>query len=87
LQRKALDLYHHCLHVQEVTSHFAQSLGLPEEEKLLLELAARFHDIGKMAIMEELRRGAGTQFDPSLVDHFYSMSTQVLVSLNTQGLA
>lgn len=82
-KRKSLDLYHHCLHVQEVTSHFAQSLGLPEEEKLLLELAARFHDIGKVAIPDAILEKAArlTPQEFEVVKQYSAFGAQFLMQM------
>ncbi len=56
LAMKAKDslLYEHSLRVLHFTHHLAQALPLPEAEVTTIELAALFHDVGKLAISDEL---------------------------------
>lgn len=50
LKAKDPQLYEHSCRVQDFTRHLAQTLGLLQEEIIIMELGALFHDIGKMNI-------------------------------------
>ncbi len=47
-------LYHHSLSVYLLTTPLLQALRLPAHESMLIELAALFHDIGKLALPRQL---------------------------------
>ncbi|WP_228026342.1 HD-GYP domain-containing protein [Thermogemmatispora aurantia] len=47
-------LYHHSLHVYLLTAPLLQALRLSVHESLLIELAALFHDLGKLALPRQL---------------------------------
>jgi len=44
----------HAVRVAELADRIAQDLGLPNEERELICLAARWHDVGKIAIPQEI---------------------------------
>jgi putative nucleotidyltransferase with HDIG domain len=50
MQAKDSDLYTHSQRVQRYASRLARTLALPEDEVKTIELAALFHDIGKIGI-------------------------------------
>lgn len=54
LQLKDRDLYQHSLRVLSVTRHFLQALHLPQEVSTLIQIAAFFHDVGKIDIPNEI---------------------------------
>ncbi|MBX5458613.1 MAG: HD domain-containing protein [Thermogemmatispora sp.] len=47
-------LYHHSLHVYLLTAPLLQALRLSAHESILIELAALFHDLGKLALPRQL---------------------------------
>ena len=62
VMREALHIYHmgtsiHSLRVSAAVVRIASNLGLPMSEELLL--AANYHDVGKMAITEDVLRKPG----------------------------
>ena len=56
LKAKDLELYQHSYRVQYFASHLGAALGLTEDERMLVELGALFHDIGKLAIRDTILR-------------------------------
>lgn len=56
LKAKDLELYHHSYRVQYFATHLSAALGLTEDERMIIELGALFHDIGKLAIQDTILR-------------------------------
>jgi putative nucleotidyltransferase with HDIG domain len=54
LRAKDPQLYQHCNRVQRITHFLTQALKLPKEEGITIELAGLFHDIGKIAIHNDV---------------------------------
>ena len=54
LKAKDLQLYRHSYQVQCFASHLGNVLSLSEDERIILELGALFHDIGKLAIQNAI---------------------------------
>ena len=54
LKAKDPQLYRHSYRVQYFASCLSNALGLPEDEKIAIELGALFHDIGKLAILDAI---------------------------------
>ncbi len=54
LQAKDPQLYDHCCRVQRIVHWLAPALSLPEADSITIELAALFHDIGKIAIHNDV---------------------------------
>jgi putative nucleotidyltransferase with HDIG domain len=58
LKVKDPQLYGHSYRVQQLIHHLAQTLHLPQEEAIMMELAGLFHDIGKLSIHNDLLQKA-----------------------------
>lgn len=54
IQLKDRELYQHSLEVLTITRLFLQALHLPEEISSLIQIAALFHDVGKIDISHEI---------------------------------
>lgn len=54
LRTKDPQLYEHSCRVQAFTRHLAQALRLSQEDTIVMELGALFHDIGKMYIHNDV---------------------------------
>ena len=54
LQLKDRELYQHSLRVLAVTRHFLQVFHLPKEVSILIQIAAFFHDMGKIEVPNEI---------------------------------
>ena len=58
LKVKDPQLYEHSRRVQQLIHRLAQTLRLPQEEALMIELAGLFHDIGKLSIHNDVLQKA-----------------------------
>jgi len=58
LKVKDPQLYEHSCNVQQLIHRLAQTLHLPQEEALMIELAGLFHDIGKLSIHNDVLQKA-----------------------------
>jgi len=58
VKRKDVQLYIHSRRVQHFTHLFTRALNLPHEQAQMIELAALFHDIGKIALPDALLQKA-----------------------------
>jgi len=54
LWAKDPQLYEHCYRVQRITHYLTQALKLPQAEGITIELAGLLHDIGKIAIHNDV---------------------------------
>ncbi len=54
MKAKDAQLYRHSLRVQSLATSLTSNLDLPEDEVSTIELAAFFHDIGKMSINDKI---------------------------------
>lgn len=59
LKSKDIQLYRHSRRVQYLSLHLARTLDLLPDEELMVGLAALLHDIGKIAIDDELLQKPG----------------------------
>ncbi|TMC15775.1 MAG: HD-GYP domain-containing protein [Chloroflexi bacterium] len=59
LQEKCFFLYHHSLRVQCLARSLAQSLSLSRTEVSTIELAALFHDVGKILLSHDILQKPG----------------------------
>src|SRR2546421_12131508 len=58
LKRKDTQLYLHSWSVQQVTHLFTRALNFSDEQVQMIELAALFHDIGKILLPDALLQKA-----------------------------
>jgi two-component system cell cycle response regulator len=75
--------------VESLSYRLAQRLGLPLEEVALTALAGRVHDLGKVAIPEEIREKPGP-LDPDeqrVLERHPTVGAHMLVSLGLDPLA
>jgi len=54
LRAKDPQLYEHCSRVQRITHFLARALKLPQAEGITIEMSGLFHDIGKIAIHNDV---------------------------------
>ncbi len=54
LHAKSPGLYYHSIHVLHITCTFTRMLHLPQEVSAMIQVAALFHDIGKVYIADAL---------------------------------
>ena len=54
LAKKSLETYKHSIHMVNIADRFAKELNFTKEETERLKLIARFHDLGKLIIKEEV---------------------------------
>ena len=67
LDYRAPGLYAHSRYVAQTTVDIARTMGLPKEEVQRLELAAWLHDIGVIAVSDDLANGAADE-SPTRLD-------------------
>lgn len=60
----------HSFRVAELCEKLAEAMAMPEHNRKEIRSAGLLHDIGKIAIAEEILRNAGTQFDANLAAMF-----------------
>lgn len=79
LQLKDQELYRHSLQVLSVTRHFLQVFHLPQEVSTLIQIAAFFHDVGKIDVPNEiLQKPSGLtpqEFEAVKKHSFYGAQT------------
>ncbi len=75
--------------VESLSYRIAQRLGLPLEEVALVALAGRVHDLGKLAIPEEIREKPGPldSDEQRVLERHPTVGAHMLVSLGLGGLA
>ena len=87
----ARDVYtgSHSQRVAELAARTARRLGLPEEEVELTRLAASLHDLGKLAIPEEILRKPGPLTDPEriVLERHPQIGFRMLESLGVDPVA
>jgi diguanylate cyclase (GGDEF)-like protein/putative nucleotidyltransferase with HDIG domain len=87
----ARDVYtgSHSHRVAELAARTARRLGLPEEEVELTRLAASLHDLGKLAIPEEILRKPGPLTDPErmVLERHPQIGFRMLESLGVDPVA
>jgi diguanylate cyclase (GGDEF)-like protein/putative nucleotidyltransferase with HDIG domain len=87
----ARDVYtgSHSQRVAELAARAARRLGLPEEEVELTRLAASLHDLGKLAIPEEILRKPGPLTDPEriVLERHPQIGFRMLESLGVDPVA
>jgi diguanylate cyclase (GGDEF)-like protein/putative nucleotidyltransferase with HDIG domain len=79
----------HSYMVGELASRIAKRMGLPREEIELARLAGRLHDIGKLAIPEEILRKPGPLNDPErlVLERHPQIGFRMLESLGIEPVA
>jgi diguanylate cyclase (GGDEF)-like protein/putative nucleotidyltransferase with HDIG domain len=79
----------HSQRVAELAARTARRLGLPEEEVELTRLAASLHDLGKLAIPEELLRKPGPLTEPErmVLERHPQIGFRMLESLGVDTVA
>ncbi len=79
----------HSQRVSELAARTARRLGLPEEEVELTRLAASLHDLGKLAIPEELLRKPGPLTEPErmILERHPQIGFRMLESLGVDTVA
>jgi putative nucleotidyltransferase with HDIG domain len=87
----ARDVYtgSHSQRVAELAARVARRLGLPEEEVELTKLAASLHDLGKLAIPEEILRKPGPLTEPEriVLERHPQIGFRMLESLGVDPVA
>ena len=87
----ARDVYtgSHSQRVAELAARTARRLGLPEEEVELTRLAGSLHDLGKLAIPEEILRKPGPLTDPErmVLERHPQIGFRMLESLGVDPVA
>jgi diguanylate cyclase (GGDEF)-like protein/putative nucleotidyltransferase with HDIG domain len=87
----ARDVYtgSHSQRVAELAARTARRLGLPEEEIELTRLAASLHDLGKLAIPEEILRKPGPLTEPErmVLERHPQIGFRMLESLGVDPVA
>jgi diguanylate cyclase (GGDEF)-like protein/putative nucleotidyltransferase with HDIG domain len=87
----ARDVYtgSHSQRVAELAARIARRLGLPEEEVELTRLAASLHDLGKLAIPEEILRKPGPLTEPEriVLERHPQIGFRMLESLGVDPVA
>ena len=87
----ARDVYtgSHSQRVAELAARTARRLGLPEEEVELTRLAASLHDLGKLAIPEEILRKPGPLTEPErmVLERHPQIGFRMLESLGVDPVA
>lgn len=75
--------------VESLSYRLAERLGLPLEEVALVALAGRVHDLGKLAIPEEIREKPGPldADEQRVLERHPTVGAHMLVSLGLGGLA
>jgi diguanylate cyclase (GGDEF)-like protein len=75
--------------VEALSFRLAERLGLPTEEVALVALAGRVHDLGKLAIPEEIRDKTGhlSPAEQGVLMRHASVGAHMLVSLGLGGIA
>jgi len=79
----------HSQRVAELAARTARRLGLPEEDVELTRLAASLHDLGKLAIPEELLRKPGPLTEPErmVLERHPQIGFRMLESLGVDTVA
>ncbi|MFL5920762.1 MAG: HD domain-containing phosphohydrolase [Gaiellaceae bacterium] len=79
----------HSQRVAELAARTARRLGLPDEEVELTRLAASLHDLGKLAIPEEILRKPGPLTDPErmVLERHPQIGFRMLESLGVDPVA
>jgi diguanylate cyclase (GGDEF)-like protein/putative nucleotidyltransferase with HDIG domain len=79
----------HSYMVGELAGRIAKRMGLPREEIELARLAGRLHDIGKLAIPEEILRKPGPLNDPErlVLERHPQIGFRMLESLGIEPVA
>ncbi len=79
----------HSQRVAELAARTARRLGLPDEEVELTRLAASLHDLGKLAIPEELLRKPGPLTEPErmVLERHPQIGFRMLESLGVDPVA
>ena len=79
----------HSQRVAELAARTARRLGLPDEEVELTRLAASLHDLGKLAIPEELLRKPGPLTEPErmILERHPQIGFRMLESLGVDTVA
>jgi len=79
----------HSQRVSELAARTARRLGLPEDQVELTRLAASLHDLGKLAIPEELLRKPGPLTDPErmILERHPQIGFRMLESLGVDTVA
>src|SRR6266576_3804318 len=79
----------HSQRVAELAARTARRLGLPDEEVELTRLAASLHDLGKLAIPEELLRKPGPLTEPErmVLERHPQIGFRMLESLGVDTVA
>ncbi len=72
----------HSRRVAQVCREFAQHLGLPPEERVSLEIAALLHDIGRLAIPDEILNKSGklTEVEFLIARQHHQVTIEILKS-------
>ena len=87
----ARDVYtgSHSQRVADLAARTARRLGMPEEEVELTRLAASLHDLGKLAIPEEILRKPGPLTDPErmVLERHPQIGFRMLESLGVDPVA
>jgi len=87
----ARDVYtgSHSQRVAELAARTARRLGLPDEEVELTRLAASLHDLGKLAIPEEILRKPGPLTEPErmVLERHPQIGFRMLESLGVDPVA
>jgi diguanylate cyclase (GGDEF)-like protein/putative nucleotidyltransferase with HDIG domain len=87
----ARDVYtgSHSQRVADLAARTARRLGLPDEEVELTRLAASLHDLGKLAIPEEILRKPGPLTDPErmVLERHPQIGFRMLESLGVDPVA
>src|SRR5207302_9551130 len=87
----ARDVYtgSHSERVTELAARVAERMGLPQEIVELTRLAARLHDLGKLAIPEEILRKPGPLTDPErlVLERHPQIGYRMLESLGVDPVA
>jgi diguanylate cyclase (GGDEF)-like protein/putative nucleotidyltransferase with HDIG domain len=87
----ARDVYtgSHSQRVAELAARMARRLGLPDEEVELTRLAASLHDLGKLAIPEEILRKPGPLTEPErmVLERHPQIGFRMLESLGVDPVA
>jgi diguanylate cyclase (GGDEF)-like protein/putative nucleotidyltransferase with HDIG domain len=87
----ARDVYtgSHSQRVAELAARTARRLGLPEEDIELTRLAASLHDLGKLAVPEEILRKPGPLTDPEriVLERHPQIGFRMLESLGVDPVA
>jgi diguanylate cyclase (GGDEF)-like protein/putative nucleotidyltransferase with HDIG domain len=79
----------HSQRVSELAARVARRLGLPEDQVELTRLAASLHDLGKLAIPEELLRKPGPLTEPErmILERHPQIGFRMLESLGVDTVA